>query len=375
MFRRLTITIMLLALVGAVRADELSAVVGKRRASKVTNRRPCSVVNGVPAVTFTLDEGATTTPLAQPLTGIGYTFGLVALDVPNTLLAFHNEALLMTTDAGCTWTTLKTFGEGLFPPDMIAAPGGRAYAWSPNRDFLMRHTPSDDTVLKSPDLAITGAGADPHDGAHLRIGGHEGLIWDSADAGATWKFVGGLRYPEGGPSIYKFVFDPANIDHVVAGTSVKGAFVSFDGGRNWTPATGLSKGNANVFNLVISPADPNVVWAMGIDLAESNPDANGRHIYRSTDGGLNYATVIDAAPDVHLVNGPTMAAHPRNPDILYFVFGTYFQGYGTDLFRYNAVTRMLSVTHSEWNKIDAIAFDPDDPALMYLGLEVLQGVL
>jgi hypothetical protein len=78
---------------------------------------------------------------------------------------------------------------------------------------------------------------------------------------------------------------------------------------------------------------------------------------------------------VHLVNGPIMAAHPRNPDILYFVFGTYFQGYGTDLFRYNAVTRMLSVTHSQWDKIDAIAFDPNDPALMYLGLEVLQGVL
>jgi hypothetical protein len=374
MFRPLTITILLLAAAVGLRGDATSVAAGKHRAAKVTKRQPCTVVNGVPAVTFTLDEGTSTTPLAQPLSGVGYTFGLAALDVPNTLLAFHNSSLLISTDAGCSWTTLKSFEEGLFPPSLIAAPGGRAYAWSENRDFFMRHTASDDTALKSPVGAITGLGVDPRDGAHLRLAGDDGSLWESVDAGSTWSQLNTLRIGNGAPLIYKFVFDPANLDHIVAGTAVNGAFVTFDGGRNWMQAVGITKATANVFNLVISPADRNVVWAMGIDFADTDPDAHGRHIYRSTDGGLTYAPVIAEGPGVKLVNGPIMAAHPRNPDVLYFVFGTYFQGYGTDLFRYNAGTQMLTMTHSAWDDVDAIAFDPSDPSLIYLGLEVVRGV-
>src|SRR3954454_24065128 len=43
----------------------------------------------------------------------------------------------------------------------------------------------------------------------------------------------------------------------------------------------------NVFNVVVSPADARVVWAMAIDINEmdSNVPSQGRHIYRSVDGG------------------------------------------------------------------------------------------
>jgi hypothetical protein len=55
--------------------------------------------------------------------------------------------------------------------------------------------------------------------------------------------------------------------------------------------------------------------------------------------------------------------------VLYFVFGTYFPGYGTDLFRYDHATRALTLTHSDYDGIDAIAFSRRDPSVMYLGIE------
>lgn len=108
----------------------------------------------------------------------------------------------------------------------------------------------------------------------------------------------------------------------------------------------------------------------GLDNAEldDNVASGGRHVFRSTDGGLTYVPVVDASAAVTIVNGPTMAAHPRDANIFYFVFGTHFQGYGTDLFRYDAATRSLSIAHNDYDEINAIAFSLAEPAVMYLGL-------
>ncbi|MGZ8851632.1 MAG: sialidase family protein, partial [Thermoanaerobaculia bacterium] len=157
--------------------------------------------------------------------------------------------------------------------------------------------------------------------------------------------------------------DPNDLDHVVAGTVVNGAWVSFDGGKHWTRATGFVSERVNAFNFAISPVDGNTVWAMAIDMG----DNDSRHIYLSRDGGATYTAVVDSGPDVTLVNGPVMAAHPTNRDVLYFVFGTFFQGYGTDLFRYDASTRELTKTNIRYSDVNAIAFLR---GVMYLGLEV-----
>jgi hypothetical protein len=166
--------------------------------------------------------------------------------------------------------------------------------------------------------------------------------------------------------VYRGAFDPANLDHAVVGTASTGAFVTFDGGRNWQRAEGLGQ-NFNVFNLVVSPAGGDVVWAMALNLGDES-----RHIYRSTDGGRSFAPVVGAGNGVTLINGPVMAAHPSNQDVLYFVFGTYFQDYGTDLFRFDASTRELRLMHHDFDDIDAIAFSPLNPDLMYFGLEVVE---
>lgn len=331
----------------------------RRRAVTPPSLYPlCSMITGTAAVTFTRDEGRTLVPTASALTGVAYTYGLTALDTPRTLMALHRDELLISPDAGCSWRVAATITGWDFPPALAAARGERVYAWSDARAFLVRWDSRGAATLKAP-VDIVGLQADRIEADRVRAGGVDGSIHESRDAGQTWELLG--RVPA--ISTYRIAFDPVNLDHIVAGTLATGAHFSFDGGRTWTRATGLPA-SSNAFNVVVSPADGNVVWAMANDLASSS-----KHIFLSRDGGRTYERVIDASADVTLVNGPVMAAHPTNPNILYFVFGTFFQGYGTDLFRYDASTRKLTKTHSDHDDINAIAFARDDANVMYLGLE------
>ncbi|HKO54590.1 MAG TPA: dispase autolysis-inducing protein [Thermoanaerobaculia bacterium] len=317
--------------------------------------QPCSLITGTPGVTITRNEGVTLTPTAERLTGVGYTYGLAALDA-TTLLAWHKETLSLSTDAGCSWRPVGQWQTD-FPPSITSAGGGRAFAWSDNREFLLRYDARGPQVLKAP-ATIVGLGAQ---GDHVRLGDADGALWDSIDGGDSFAPIS--RLPLANPTIvYRFAFDPANLDHVIAGTASQGAFVTFDGGRNWS-RTSLADG-FNVMNFAISPADPNVVWAMAVD------GRNGtKAIHGSKDGGLTFVPVVQAGAGVTIVNQPVMAAHPTNPNVFYFVFGSHFQGYGTDLFRYDALSG-LTMTHNSNHDINSIAFSPADPTVMYLGLEV-----
>ena len=328
------------------------------------------MITGSGAVTFTLNDGRTLAPSAEPLTPVAHTYGLAALDTPDTLVAWHRDDLLVSSDAGCSWRVAANIPGSDFPPSITPAPGGRAYAWSENRSFLVRYDSRGAVKLKQP-VDFMGLGADPQNGEKLRAGGADGTVWESLDGGETWEPFGRL---EGAPGYYRFVFDPASLDHVVAGTLSNGAYVSRDGGKTWTRATGIAPRIANVFTFAISPVDGNRVWAMGIDMEYTNDDpAHGRHIYLSDDGGATYRPVVDEAPGVKLINGPVMAAHPANRDVLYFVFGTHVFNYGTDLFRYDDATRSLTMTHNHHDDVNAITFSRHDPSVMYLGVEVVRG--
>src|SRR5579862_6740418 len=108
----------------------------RRRAVVPPPFPPCSIVTGTPAVTFTRDQGRSLAPIAERLTGIGYTYGLAALDTPGTLLSLHKATLSMSTDDGCSWRAVAALSAFDFPPSIAAAPGGRAYIWSDNRPYF-----------------------------------------------------------------------------------------------------------------------------------------------------------------------------------------------------------------------------------------------
>ena len=349
------------------------AAATRRRATTPPLFPACSSIDGSPAVTFSRDGGQTFATVQQKLEGVGYTYGVAAIDA-TTVLSWHKSTLSISRDSGCSWTAIGDFEDGGFPPSIVAGGANDAWIFSDNREFLAHFDVATRvlTTLKAPGSIIS-LTVDPAMAQHLRVGTAEANVLDSTDGGATWNRVGVI--PVTVPLLYRVAIDRHDFNHILAGTLRQGVLVTKDGGRNWTEATGLgTKNQVNAFQVLISPADPSVAWAMALDMSDESSDSHGRHIYRSTDGGLTFAPVVDASPEVTLINQPVMAVHPTDPNVVYFVFGTFFQGYGTDLFRYDAATRQLQKAHLDVNDIDAIAFSPLDPNVMYFGLEIESGV-
>jgi len=328
----------------------------------------CDSVTGTGAVSFSADQGATLAPMDQVIKPVTYTFGLVALGKPGAMLAGSGQKLLASSDAGCSWHEIGP-GAGPNTPAMRLRAAGdtRAYAYGDNDSVIVRVDDEVITKLSSPadKEGIIGLGVDPNDPDHVRIGDTAGRLWDSPDAGATWSPVGVAAFAD---SLgYRVAFDPQDIDHVLFGALGVGVRVSLDGGAGWKGATGLSPGQANGFNVVVSPAAGEVVWVEGLDLADPN-EATSRHIWRSDDSGLSFTAVVDS-DDATLYNGNHMFAHPTDPDVLYFVFGSNFGNYGTDLYRYDHAQAKISLTHNAWHDT-VVEFLPGDPSWMYLGLSI-----
>ena len=247
--------------------------------------------------------------------------------------------------------------------------GDRAFGYHDNGADLVRIDAGAVIPLKSPTPNVIGLGTDATEPDRLRLAGADGSLWESTEAGASFS---PLDPAPVAPLTYRFAFDPRDLDHILFGSASIGAWVSFDGGKQWTQATGLSpSGKANAFEVVVSPIDSNVVWSQGIDLDENLPNApnGGRHIFRSEDGGKTFLRVVDHEPGVvTLTNGVLMAPSPGDANVMYFVFGTYYGDYGTDLFRYDAGTKQLTKTHNAYDDVSSIAFSPAAPGLLYLGL-------
>src|SRR5215213_11408182 len=159
----------------------------RRRAVSPRDAYPgCSMVTGNPGVTFTRNEGFTIAPFAEPPRPIAYTYGLASMiDEAETLVAWHRDDLLISTNAGCSWRIAATVEGSDFPPKLEPARGGRVYGWSENRLFFVRYDARGAVKLRQP-VEFVGLAADPANGDRIRAGGFNGTLWESVDAGETW---------------------------------------------------------------------------------------------------------------------------------------------------------------------------------------------
>lgn len=331
----------------------------------------CDSVMGTGAVTFSFDQGMTWAPMDQQIVPVHYTFGLVALGKPGAMLAGSGQQILASDDAGCSWHSIGPGGNPNAPAlRLVAAGETRAYGFGDNESTIVRVDDEVITKIGSPAgmEGIVGLGVDPGDPDHVRVGDSAGRLWDSKDAGMSWDPLGIPAFA--GSLAYRIAFDPQDIDHVVVGAMVEGVLVSHDAGGQWQHATGLGPGDANGFSVVVSPVQGDLVWVEGLDLEDPNA-ATHRHVYRSEDGGLTFASVVEA-DEATLYNGNHLFPHPTDPDVLYFVFGSNFQGYGTDLYRYDYGADAITTTHNPWHDT-VITFLPSDPSVIYLGLSIEPG--
>lgn len=347
----------------AVAAPPAAAATGGWQAPR------CGTVEGDGSVSYTRNDGRTITPTSVPQQPLQYVHGLVPLGA-NALLAVDSRGALRSSgDAGCTWSALGAV-DGLDVPRLTAGGDGSAYVWDQNGLSLYRVR--GDRVTALPAVAEntgTGVAALAVDRLfpwHVRVVLGDGTVRDSVDAGASFRTVAAA--PHADLFVYSAAIDPVNLNHIVIGTMGEGVYTTWLGGVRWTQATLGARVNA--FSVAVSPVNPLVVWVQGIDMAENDAHvpSEGRHIYRSTDGGHTFRVAVDHVPgEVTLVNGALLAPHPADAGVLYFVFGTSFANYGTDLFRVDVRRGTLSVAHNPHDGIKSISFNPRTPSVMYLG--------
>lgn len=347
----------------------------------------CTQITGNEGVTWSTDEGATFTPTYYPLGGLRYTTGLAVMSNPGHMLSATNQKLYRSTDAGCTWTMIDQLDPDIGLYTITPGSEDRAYVWSQNRTILYRvdgdavtqltlpQVPSSNPATPTVPIKVAGVGTDPLKPESVRVSTPHGQLYESTDNGQSWTT---LNSPPNAGNAFGFVaaFDPSDYDHVILGVATDGAWTSFDAGQSWQKATGMSGGrdpSAFVYNLAYSPVDSNVVWANGMDSAEHNDpnfSGDGRYMFRSTDGGLSWHKALSEASgtDVVLINGQTMAAHPTDTNVLYFVFGRCASAAGVNIYRYDDATgQITTATSNVYDEISAFAFNPADPNVMYVG--------
>lgn len=335
----------------------------------------CSSINSIPSVSFTSDAGAgwATNNGVLPL-GLG-SFGIAALEAPNTMLTEFAGGIFRSTNGGCRWREYAT--APVSPMKFAPASGTVAYGWSlfSARGFWRIDAKANprNRVRRGKDLPsdVLGVGTDGANPDRVRVAGTNGQLYDTFDGGESWNPVGSPAPVP--PLTYFAAFDPNDLDHVVIGVVTTGVWTTENGGASWTQATGLSAGGPrNSFNGVVNGGDGNVVYVMSLDLDQnaSGDPSNGRHIYRSNDGGLTFAEVVDQGDGIVLTNGPTMATPPANPNVVYFSWGSRAQIGGVNLYRYDHV---FGTTTTQFNnrffEIRAFEFNPADNGVLYGGFE------
>ena len=151
-------------------------------------------------------------------------------------------------------------------------------------------------------------------------------VYKSTDAGESWSYLGladkGI--------ISKVVVNPANPQQILVAAmgnpyvrdNERGIFRSNNGGATWEKVLFVSN-QAGASDLVMSPANPNILYASFWDRIRNNRESvifgPNAKIYKSSDGGATWTQLTNGLPTGTL--GRTgLAVSQTNPDKLYVLY-------------------------------------------------------
>jgi len=225
----------------------------------------------------------------------------------------------------------------------------------------------------------------PDDPDTVYAGVEDAALFKTADGGASWFELAGLRGHEtganwapgaGGMCLHTIVIDPRNHDRIYAAISAAGTFRSDDGGATWKP---INKGLHSqyipdptaevghcVHRIAINPKNPDILFMQ-------------KHwdVMRSDDGGESWVEVSGNLPSDF---GFPIAVHSHDPETIYVVpiesdslhyppegkLRVYRSRSGGN--EWEALTEGLPQEHCYVNILrDAMAVDEHDPCGIYFG--------
>jgi len=149
------------------------------------------------------------------------------------------------------------------------------------------------------------------------IGAVNGGVWQTRDAGRTWKPIFDQQQTQSIGAIAVAPSD-ANVIYVASGEGLRrpdlsvgnGIYRSSDGGLTWSHR-GLTDGQ-QIPDLAIDPKDPNRLFAAVLGHPYGPNEERG--IYRSRDGGASWERVLYKDADT---GGSAVAIDPNHPEIVY----------------------------------------------------------
>ena len=157
---------------------------------------------------------------------------------------------------------------------------------------------------------------DPADESHWYVGVGSGGVWETKNAGVTFKpifdkqkvySIGCITLDANSRNLWVGSGENVGGRHISFGD---GVYLSKDGGSTWKNM-GLKSSN-HISKIVVHPTNPDVVW-----VAAQGPLWNiggDRGVYKSVDGGKKWKRVLG---DAEWTGATDLLIDPRNPDILY----------------------------------------------------------
>jgi photosystem II stability/assembly factor-like uncharacterized protein len=217
---------------------------------------------------------------------------------------WFGQTIQRSNDGGATWAPVgnKFTYEGV--PGTHQWYDGTPHPWEFKRVWHLE--PS----LTDPDLVYAGV--------------EDAALFRSADGGATWEELAGLRCHDTGPHwqpgaggmcLHTIILDPSNSERMYIAISAAGAFRTDDGGKNWKP---INKG-------LVSPFMPNPTGEVGhcvhhVAMHRSRPGVlfMQKHwdVMRSDNAGESWQEVSGNLPTDF---GFAIDVHAHEPETLYVV--------------------------------------------------------
>ncbi len=163
-------------------------------------------------------------------------------------------------------------------------------------------------------LAVSGVPGEPD---HFYFGAVNGGVWETVDAGRTWKpifddqpvaSIGALAVAPSDPRVLYAGTGEADMRSDIA--QGEGVFKSLDGGATWRFA-GLGD-SQQIGRVQVDPRDPDVVFVAALG-HPYGPNAE-RGLFKSTDGGGHWRKVLGPDADTGAID---VVLEPGNPDVVY----------------------------------------------------------
>ena len=363
---------------------------GTATPSPTASPEPGAATPGIPAchdtrgdaggLRFSLDGGRSLAPNRQRLASLAYTWALLRDPRdPDLILELHEGRLYRSLDAGCSLSLLSTLPAGVTWDRLARAPG--------RPDFLVASSVFAHAAAWSEDGGATWTLEPglPDDVVNLAI---------AADDPWHWAFAGrqGMAERRGREARWSVSPLPVGDDSIVSAAPLPGAWgrwllgSNFHGPYHFDAANGEWRAVAPELKEPVGQPPEPVLAVVTVWVAVAPGDADvqfvvvnrvgrvqaQRAVWASSDGGASWRErVVDdqAVGDrrVTLTGGTRLFVSPHDPRSVFLPFGTYFDGYGTDLFRSADGLATLEVSHFDgFYEIMDMAWGPAGSQLLYV---------